>query len=145
MSEHKAALYWKNERSDFLYESYDRTHRVRFGGGSSIDATSAKEYLGNPAIPNPEEMLAASIASCHMLTFLAVAARSRLHVTSYADEAVAHLEKDDEGVLRVTRVDLYPKIEFRDAVDPARVVHMHEKAHHACFIANSVNCEIVVH
>lgn len=144
MSLHRATLSWKNTRSDFEYDTYVRNHTVRYEGGVTAEYSSAKEYLGDPSKPNPEDILAASLSSCHMLTFLAVAAKSHVHVLSYEDEAVAHLEKNAAGVMCVTRVELHPKVRFRDSVEAERLAKMHEKAHRNCFISNSVRCEVVV-
>ena len=143
MSEHIAKIKWKNEATDFDYETYDRTHLVEFPGGK-VTASSAPEYKGDARFVNPEEMLAAAIASCHMLTFLAVAAKSRLHLLTYSDRAVAHLEKDTDGITRVTRVDLHPKVTFKEDVPAEKQTSMHEKAHRNCFVANSVKCEVRV-
>jgi organic hydroperoxide reductase OsmC/OhrA len=145
MSQHKIAVHWQNTRTDFQYDTYDRTHSVRWEGGQETRASSAKEYLGNGDLANPEEMLAAALASCHMLTFLAVAAKSRLHLKSYSDNAVAHLEKGENGIMCITRVDLYPVAEFLEAVDPEQLKKLHEKAHKHCFIANSVRSQVQVH
>lgn len=144
MSLHRASLSWKNTNPDFRYETYDRTHQVTFEGGVQIDASSAKEYLGRPELPNPEELLAASLSSCHMLTFLAVCAKSQVHVLSYTDSPVAHLEKNEKGVLCVTHVELHPHVEFRTPVESDRLRAFHEKAHRNCFIANSVSCRVDV-
>ncbi len=146
MSEHIADIIWKRETESFAYEDYDRTHVWRFDNGAEVKAASAPAYLGDPACVDPEEAFVASVSSCHMLTFLAIAARKRLTVDSYEDHAVGHMEKNAEGRLAVTRVDLHPKIVFAPGVDvdAAALEKMHHSAHENCFIANSVNTEIVV-
>ncbi|MCC7343739.1 MAG: OsmC family protein [Deltaproteobacteria bacterium] len=146
MSEHRAALAWKRETPDFKYESYDRTHELRFGGGTSIQGSSAPQYLGRAELPNPEELLAASASSCHFLTFLAIAAKSRFAVDEYRDEAVAILEKNAAGKEAVTRIFLRPSVRFGgDSLPtPEKIRQMHERAHELCFIANSLTSEIVV-
>ncbi|MFO1463897.1 MAG: OsmC family protein [bacterium] len=145
MSEHRAVLEWKRETPEFKYESYDRTHTLRFDGGVAMQASSAPEYLGKAELPNPEELLAASAASCHFLTFLAIAAKSRIVVDSYHDDPVAILEEDASGKMAVTRIYLRPKIAFGgQAPAQEKLLAMHEKAHQACFIANSLKCEIIL-
>jgi organic hydroperoxide reductase OsmC/OhrA len=146
MSEHRFDLRWQRGPGDFTYESYDRTHRWRFGGGVELDASSAPEYLGRAELPNPEEALIAALSSCHMLSFLAIAARQRFAVQSYADAAVGHLEKNAEGKLAITRVELRPNVTFSGEKQPTReqLARMHEQAHHVCFIANSVKTEVSV-
>ena len=77
MSEHKITLEWKRESEQFTYESYNRDHVVIFEGGARVSASAAPTYRGNPALVNPEEGFVAALSSCHMLTFLAVAAKKR--------------------------------------------------------------------
>ena len=146
MSEHHATIAWRRHSEDFSYDTYDRTHQWAFPGGQSLNASAAPDYLGDAACVNPEEGLAAAIASCHMLTFLAIAAKKRYTVDSYEDAAVAILDKNADGAMAVTRVELHPKIAFSGERQPAAedIAGIHEKAHQHCFIANSVKCEIVV-
>ena len=77
MSEHKVNWSWKNESDDFSYKNYDRTHSWKFEGGRFVKAAAAPEYLGKKEFVNPEESFAASLASCHMLTFLALASMKK--------------------------------------------------------------------
>jgi organic hydroperoxide reductase OsmC/OhrA len=86
-------------------------------------------------------MLVAALSSCHMLSFLAIAAKKKLTVTSYQDEAVGFLENEG-GKLWITRVILRPKVSI-DA-EPATLEQIHHLAHEACFIANSVKTDISV-
>jgi organic hydroperoxide reductase OsmC/OhrA len=145
MSEYRAKLLWKRETSDFSYETFDRTHTVTYGGGISLKASSASEYFGKAEYVNPEESLAAAVASCHLLTFLAVAAKSRLIVDQYQDEPVAFLCNNEEGKMAVTQIRLCPKITFGgDVPSPEKIKWLHEKAHKNCFIANSLRCEVIV-
>lgn len=146
MSEHRAEIRWRRGAGDFTYETYDRTHRWRFAGGTEIDASSAPEYRGRAELPNPEEALVAALSSCHMLTFLAVAARRRFVVDAYEDDAVGHMEKNAEGKLAITRVELRPRTSFSGEKLPSAedVARMHEVAHRECFIANSVKTQVSV-
>jgi organic hydroperoxide reductase OsmC/OhrA len=145
MSEHRTRIQWARTGEAFTYETYPRRHRWRFGGGVEVDASSAPEYLGDAALPNPEEALVVALSSCHMLSFLAIAARKRLTVDSYDDEAVGHMEKNPEGRLAVTRVELRPRVRFSGAAPSADELRkLHDQAHHVCFIANSVKTEVTV-
>jgi organic hydroperoxide reductase OsmC/OhrA len=145
MSQYRANLKWKNQGSDFNYDTFDRTHHISFPGGIELKATSAPEYLGKKEFANPEEMLAATLASCHMLTFLAVCAKSRLHVESYEDEPVATLDKNAEGKLAVTTIRLNPKVTFKgETPSPEKLQELHSKAHRNCFIANSLACKMAI-
>jgi organic hydroperoxide reductase OsmC/OhrA len=95
---------------------------------------------------DPEEAFVAALSSCHLLTFLAIAARRRLVVDDYSDEAIGYLEKNAEGRLAVTRVVLRPRVAFGGAGPPAteELASLHELAHAQCFIANSVRTEVTV-
>lgn len=145
MSEHRAKVSWKRNTPDYAYETYDRTHTIHFEGGTQFQASSAAEFLGKKELPNPEEMLAAALSSCHMLTFLAVAAKSRLVVDSYEDEAVAVLDKNANGKLCVTKTVLKPRVVFGgEQPSHEKILDLHEKAHKNCFIANSVACQVLI-
>ena len=106
VSEHKATISWERGARDFTYETLlARSHLDASTAASRSPATAAPAYLGNPALVDPEEAFVAAVASCHMLTFLAIAARKRLVVERYEDAAVGLMEKNDAGKLAVTRVD----------------------------------------
>lgn len=145
MSEHQATIEWARESADFSYKSYNRSHAWRFEGGEVVRASAAPEYLGEGARVNPEEALVASLSSCHMLTFLALAARRRLVVDRYTDRAVGYLEKNAEGRLAITRVELRPEVLFApEAPSDEVVAALHHEAHEQCFIANSVRTQVTV-
>jgi len=146
MSEHKVTLEWKRESADFSYESYNRDHVLIFEGGVRVPASAAPAYRGNPAHVNPEDALVAALSSCHMLTFLAVAAKKKFVVDGYSDHAVGFLEKNQKGKLAITRVILRPKLTFGGTTSPTseEIAALHERAHAECFIANSVTAEVTV-
>jgi organic hydroperoxide reductase OsmC/OhrA len=100
----------------------------------------------SPAGVDPEEAFVASIASCHMLTFLFVAARAGFEIASYEDEAVGVMTKNERGVPWVSAVSLRPRIVYGGDKRPSQadVDRLHHLAHEQCFIANSVKTEIVV-
>lgn len=95
---------------------------------------------------DPEEAFVASLSSCHMLSFLAAAAKAGFQVASYEDEAFGALDKNENGRIAVTRVVLRPTVSFGAATRPTidELKQLHEKANRDCFIANSVKTEIVV-
>jgi organic hydroperoxide reductase OsmC/OhrA len=146
MSEHKVLVEWSGDREDFSYQTYTRNHSWSFEGGSRVEASAAPGFLGDESRVDPEEALVASLSSCHMLTFLAVAAKKRYVVDSYTDDAVGFMEKNTEGKLAITRVVLRPRIVFSGERQPTteQVDELHHIAHAECFIANSVKAEIVV-
>lgn len=143
MSEYRVFLSWKHAGGEFSYDSFERSHQLRFGGGQTLMASSAPEYAGKAEHANPEETLAAALSSCHMLTFLALCAKKRLPVASYDDEAVATLGKNDEGRPWVDRIVLNPKVAFTGVeVSEEQLQQLHERAHQACFIANSIRSQV---
>lgn len=146
MSEHKATLSWSRGAPEFSYETYNRDHSWRFDGGVQVAASAAPSYKGNPACVDPEEAFVAALSSCHMLTFLALAARKRFVVEHYDDEAIGFMEKNADGKLAVTRVELRPKIEFGGEKQPSadEIEQLHHLAHENCFIANSVKTDVTV-
>jgi organic hydroperoxide reductase OsmC/OhrA len=95
---------------------------------------------------DPEEAFVASLSSCHMLTFLAIAARKRYLVDRYHDDAVGVLAKDSAGHLAMTKVTLRPQVDFggENAPGPEELQQLHAQAHHTCFIASSVKTNVVV-
>lgn len=144
MSEHKASVVWQRHTPEFTYETYDRNHEVTLGNGSRLDASAAAEFRGDPTRTNPEEVFVAALSSCHMLTFLAIAARAGFVVESYVDHAVGTLGRLSPGRMGMTGVVLKPEATFGGDRRPTReeVIAMHEKAHQGCFIANSVSCPV---
>ena len=146
MPEHRARIVWRHTGGHFGYETYSRDHTWAFPNGTLIEASSAPAFLGSQQRVDPEEAFVAAVSSCHMLTFLAVAARQRLVVESYVDEAVGRLAKNGCGRLAVTEVDLRPRVVFAgdNRPSPEAVAKLHEVAHRECFIANSVRTLIRV-
>lgn len=147
MSEHFARIVWERTSSSFAYDEYNRAHLWSFDAGVETPASAAPAYRGEPDRVDPEEALVASIASCHMLTFLALCSKKRLTIDRYEDRAVGVMTKNDAGKLWVSRVDLFPKIAFAPGVivDEPALIALHHRAHEECFIANSVRTEIIVH
>ena len=137
---------WNRHEALFNTKSYDRTHTIHFGGGFSVEASSAPEFLGNRELPNPEELFTASIASCFMLTFLYWAAMKGLIIDEYDAEAVGILAKNEEGKMAMTEVILKPKVYFfENKIPDASVLdELFKKAHENCFISSSVKTKITV-
>ena len=142
MSEHRIALTWSGGATPFTYETYTRNHRIAFKKGVQVwDASASPDYKGDGSKPDPEDLLVAALSSCHMLSFLAIAAKKKLAVEFYEDEAVGFLENDG-GKLGITRVILRPKVAIQ--ADAAILAEIHHLAHNACFIANSVKTDVSV-
>ncbi len=150
MATYRATADWKlAEGEDFRAGRYSRGHAVTFGSGFEAPGTASPHVVGNrwsvPGAVDPEEMLVAAINTCHMLSFLHVAREAGFSVTRYRDEAVGVMEKNAAGELWVSKVTLHPQITYEGAGPSLEQrARMHHKAHEICFIANSVNTEIVV-
>ena len=120
------------------YESYSREYRVDIPGKPPIKGSAASVFRGDPALPNPEDLLVASLSACHFLSYVAYTAREGVNVISYEDEAIGIMDRVD-GVTKFTDVLLRPRVTVAPGTDVEKARRLHEKAHHACFIANSVN------
>lgn len=141
MATHIAKIRW-HQQGDFNHQSFERRHEIAFQEGVVLPAGGA----GNDFGADPEQLLAASMASCHMQTFLSLAAKKRLQVLSYSDDAEAVLGQRDDGKFWVEKITLNPQVEFGgDKIPDADTIQaMHEKSHQHCFIANSVAAAMVV-
>ncbi|NIQ01062.1 MAG: OsmC family peroxiredoxin [Nitrospinaceae bacterium] len=146
MSEHRVNVQWTRNGNTFNHETYNRDHAWTFDNGIEIKASAAPGFQGNPDCVDPEEALVGALSSCHMLTFLAIAAKKRLVVDRYEDHAVGYLEENADGRMAVTRATLRPKVAWGGdkTPTPEEIEKMHEKAHRACFIANSVRTEVSI-
>jgi organic hydroperoxide reductase OsmC/OhrA len=148
VGEYRATVEWAGE-GDFAANRYSRAHRWRFDGGAEVPASASPQVVpipfSDPASVDPEEALIASASSCHMLWFLHLARDAGLVVTSYRDEAVGTMGKDENGRIAFTRIVLRPRIDFAgEAPDAEALARLHEAAHDACFIANSLRTQIIV-
>ncbi|MEV8378543.1 OsmC family protein [Kribbella sp. NPDC056861] len=146
MSEHVVDVSWSRGEHEFTYQSYNRDHEWRFDGGVTVPGSANPAYLGTDSgTVDPEEAFVAALSSCHMLTFLAIAAKKRLVVDSYVDHAVGVMAKNEAGRVAVTKVTLRPVIVFAgETPDEAVLDRLHHLSHQECFIANSVTTEVVV-
>ena len=145
MSEHRARVHWNRQDRNFTLKEYSREHLWTFEGGSELRASAAPKYLGDPALVDPEEAFVASLSSCHMLTFLALAARDGFVVDDYDDQAAGFMARNAEKRVAITRVVLRPKITWGgEPPDQDKLDELHENAHKHCFVANSVTTKIEI-
>ena len=150
MSEHRATVVWKRTGDDFSRGKYSREHTWSFDGGATVPASSSPAAVpvpwSNPAHVDPEEAFVASIASCHMLTFLWLAAKAGFQIDAYEDTAVGELAKTAAGTFWVSAVKLRPRIIWSGErlPSPSEIERLHHGAHEQCFIANSVKTQITV-
>lgn len=150
MSTHTATIRWAlRPDEDFAKGRYSRAHTLTFDGGVTALGSASPSVVplpwSDPAGVDPEELFVAALSSCHMLTFLDLARRAKLVITAYADQAEGVMSKNDHGAHWVSAVALRPVITFDGPrPDEAALTALHEAAHHACFIANSVRTAVRV-
>ena len=145
MSEHRVTVHWERQGTPFTQKEYTRDHLWNFEGGSVVRASAAPQFLGNEALVDPERAFVASLSSCHMLTFLALAARDGFVVDDYRDQAVGLMERNAEKRIAITHVVLRPEITWGGAPPtPEQLQKLHDNAHKHCFIANSVTTKVEV-
>jgi organic hydroperoxide reductase OsmC/OhrA len=142
-----ATVRWTRSGDVFTDNRYSRGHEWAFDGGIVLRASSSPQVVprfSDPSGIDPEEAFVASLSSCHMLTFLSLAASRKFTVDSYVDEAIGTLAKNDRGKFAMTRVLLRPRVVFSGVEQPGaeELKELHHKAHEQCFIANSVTTTI---
>lgn len=147
MSEHTATVEWRRGDQPFTDNRYSRAHDWRFDGGAVVRGSSAPtsvpEPMSDPSAVDPEEALVAAVSSCHMLFFLAYAAKAGLVVDRYADAASGTLAKDDRGRVSITEIVLRPRIDWSGSPPSAEALaDLHHRAHEACYLANSIRGEV---
>lgn len=148
MSEYVATIRWQRGTDNFSDDKYSRGHEWVFDGGLTVPASASPDIVPLPMSVaenvDPEEAFVASISSCHMLFFLAIAANSGYVVDEYTDEASGHMERNADGKTLITRVVLRPQASYSGERIPDRekIERMHHLAHEQCFIANSVKTDV---
>jgi organic hydroperoxide reductase OsmC/OhrA len=149
LSTYTANIIWKRDNQNFIDNKYSRAHTWIFDGGCEIPASPSPHIVPPPYSVeenvDPEEAYVASLSSCHMLFFLSIAAKKKLLVDSYDDNAEGVLEENSEGQLAMTRIILDPKIIYSGKQPSEEEIQkMHHLAHQQCFLANSVKTVITV-
>lgn len=146
MSDLSIELHWQRAESELSIGNYSHVHTVQYNDSCEIKMDAAPDWGGDSSNTNPEQALAAALSSCHMMTFLALAAKANWPVASYYDRAVAHLGKNPKGQMSVTRVDLHPVVRFDTgfAIDPTELDQMQHRAHRYCFIANTLSDSVEI-
>ena len=149
MSNYTAKINWKSDSPDtFTTNRYSRAHEWAFDGGVTVPASSSPQVVPRFSVAeavDPEEALVASASSCHMLTFLYLAAKAGFNIASYTDNAVGEMATLDDGRQWVATITLDPQIVWIDTEpDTGQLAALHHEAHEMCYIANSIRSEIVI-
>ncbi|MDO6707381.1 OsmC family protein [Photobacterium sp. 1_MG-2023] len=150
MSKYYAKVVWtRGSDEQYTDNQYSRGHEWMFDGGVTVPASSSPHVVPLPysveANVDPEEAFVASLSSCHMLFFLAIAAKKKFIIDQYTDNAVGLMEKDSNGKIAMTKVILRPEVKFSGEKQPSleQLEKMHHQSHEQCFIANSVKTEVI--
>ena len=151
MSTYTAKITWKSDSPDtFTKNRYTRGHEWAFDGGVTVPASSSPHVVRVPfsveAAVDPEEALVASASSCHMLTFLWLAATAGFNIGSYEDNAVGEMTTSDDGKQWISTITLDPQIAWTGdkLPTPEEIAHLHHEAHEKCYIASTIRSKIVV-
>jgi organic hydroperoxide reductase OsmC/OhrA len=149
MARYTAEIDWTlASGEDFAKGRYSRGHSMRFDGGTVVAASASPHVVGKWAVEaavDPEEMLVAALADCHMLSFLHLARLAGFSVAAYHDHAEGVMEEIAPGKQAITKVVLHPQIGWvGEAPEQAKLDQMHHEAHEVCFIANSVKTKVIV-
>lgn len=148
MAIYSAEVLWSRADQNFLDNRYSRKHLLRFDGGIEIAGSASPHVVplpySAPEAVDPEEAFVSSLASCHLLWFLALAAKQGFVVDRYRDVAEGVMAKNAAGKLMMAVVTLRPEVSFSGIKQPSAEAYsaLHHQAHEACFIANSVKTEV---
>ena len=146
MKEHhyKITITWTGNqgKGTASYTAYDRNHTISTNNKPVIPGSSDPAFRGDVTRYNPEELLVASLSSCHMLWFLHLCSTEGVIVMEYLDDATGTMEETPDGGGHFTEVTLFPVITVANDEMIARADALHEKANELCFIARSCNFPI---
>ena len=131
-TEHRARVVWRGGKRDL------RAHEIQLSE-QTLAGSCAPARGGDSSKADPEELFVAALSACPMLWFLYYARSARLRAISYEDEVEGTVDGD-----RFVSIVLRPCVKFQAEVDQATLHELHDRAHEACFIANSVNCQVLV-
>jgi organic hydroperoxide reductase OsmC/OhrA len=126
------------------YRSYGRDYVIQAEGKAAVEGSSDPAFRGDARRYNPEELLVASLSSCHMLWYLHLCAVNGVVVAGYEDGASGTMQETDSGGGSFAKVELNPRVTIASSSDPTMANALHAEAHKNCFIANSVNFPVQI-
>ncbi|MGI2259255.1 OsmC family protein [Shewanella sp. GXUN23E] len=148
-TKHRLELEWRlNAEADFASGKFNRSHQWRLDNGQVLSASSSPLIIPEPLSAadalNPQQAFIGALASCHMLAFLTIAAKRKYLVSQYQDSPVGELGTMPDGTTGIRLVTLYPMVSFSGDKQPTseQLTKLHQMAHKACYIANSVASQI---
>jgi len=141
---YKATIVWTGNRGEgtATYRDYDRSHDVLIDGKPTLTASADPAFRGDAALHNPEDLLLAAVAGCHMLWYLHLAAEAGIRVVDYRDAAEGTMQLGADGGGRFTRLILSPEVTVAPGSDGEKAEALHAVANARCFIANSLNLPV---
>ena len=142
--EYSSRLIWEGNTGEgtATYAGYGRQYRIVVAGKPDITGSADPAFRGDAVKLNPEDLFVASLASCHMLSYLALCALQGVRVLAYEDDATGTMTVTADGGGKFDEVVLNPKVTISDSKNVALALKLHDKAHEQCFIANS--CSVPV-
>jgi organic hydroperoxide reductase OsmC/OhrA len=142
---YQATIRWTGNKGEGTldYKAYERSHILSVPGKVDIAGSSDPSFRGDKTKHNPEDLLVSALSSCHMLWYLHFCAVNGVVVTDYIDKATGTMIEHADGSGEFTNVTLHPEVKVKDQSMIAKANELHESAHHACFIARSVNFEVL--
>jgi organic hydroperoxide reductase OsmC/OhrA len=145
MHHYQATIQWTGNNGNGTqdYKAYERAHTISIQGKQNIVCSSDPAFRGDKTKHNPEELLVSALSSCHMLWYLHFCAVNGVVVTSYVDNATGTMVENEDGSGQFTQVVLRPEVKVKDQSMITKANELHDNAHHACFIARSVNFEVL--
>lgn len=142
-------IHWESQIDEhFVKGKYSRSHLWELESGSQIEASSSVHVVplpySNPKLIDPEEAFVCSVASCHMLFFLSIAAKKKINILQYDDSPIGVLSKNISNEMAMTEIILQPKVVTAEETSKSVLTKIHELAHKHCFIAKSINSKITI-
>ncbi len=146
MSDLTIELNWELGEHELTHGKYLTDHTIKINDQTILSGGSAPAYGGSQKNLNPEQTLAIAVSSCHMMTFLALAAKLKWPVLRYSDKAVAFLGQNSKQKMCVNKIELNPKIQFKNnfSISAEEMEKMQDRSHRYCFIANSLSEEVKI-
>ena len=143
--DYKAKLIWDGNLGEgtTTYTGYGRKYRMQFDGKPELTGSADQIFRGDANVYNPEDLFVAALSSCHLLSYLALCARTKINVIAYEDEASGTMILRPDGGGKFESVTLRPRVTLAPGSDEKRALELHETAHDLCFIAASVSIPVL--
>jgi organic hydroperoxide reductase OsmC/OhrA len=143
--QYKITTIWQGNKEEGTnnVRTYDRSHTIYNNGKPDLYLTTDKASVGDKSKLNPEDLLVSAISSCHMLSYLYLCALEGIIVTEYIDQATGIMIENTNGGGQFKTVTLNPNIKVKKEDMIPKAIELHHKAHEICYIANSVNFEVI--